>query len=256
MKVLIALLMSLVASVVNAEVPCAADPQANDARSCANAGYMVAYGQMSEALSLAVDELSALASSNAPYEHSVAILMEAQQFWSQYITKDCDVRFAADPIGVNHEIKFMACLTTHTFDRAKQLNRYVAELRIVQAFPHTKPPIPVSYNCAFTQAQLASATPQDACMIQVLAKRCNAKDSCLVGCLAAGSGDHIGGGCAHICRGGGTRPPWTEPDPPEAAACFSKKVEGHQGAVEIIWTTPWFRMTALGRKQTLLVVPG
>ena len=40
MKVLSALLMLLVASVVNAEVPCDADPQAHDPSSCGTARYM------------------------------------------------------------------------------------------------------------------------------------------------------------------------------------------------------------------------
>ena len=227
MKVLTALLMLLVAGVVNAEVPCDVDPQAHDPGSCATARYMVAFRQMDEALSLAVDALNALASSNAPYEHSVAILMEAQQFWKQYALKDCDVHFAADPIVASHNIKWTECLTTHTYDRAKEVNRYVAVLRVVQASPGTKPPIPVTYTCSFTPAQLASASPQDACMIQVLAKRCNAKDSCLVDCLANGGAKGIGGGCYHICSGRFERPPWTEPDPPEAAACIAKKLEGH-----------------------------
>lgn len=227
MKVFFALLMLLFAGAANAGVTCDADPHPNDSGSCANARYMVAFRQMDEALGLAVDTLSALASSNAPYEHSVATLMEAQQFWKQYALKDCDVHFAADPIVASHNIRWTECLTAHTYDRAKELNRYVAVLRVVQAAPGTKPAIPVTYTCSFTPAQLASASPQDACMIQVLAKRCNAKDSCLVGCLAAGGGTSTGFGCSHICSGRSERPQWTEPDPPEAAACLSKKVEGY-----------------------------
>lgn len=227
MKVLNALLMLLVAGVANAEVPCDADPKARDPSSCGTARYMVAYGQMNEALALASDALSALASSNAPYEHSVAILTEAQQFWTQYALKDCDVHFAADPIVASHNIRFMECLTAHTYDRAKEVNRFVAVLRVVQASPGTKPPTPVTYTCSYTPAQLASASPQDACMIQVLSKRCNAKDSCLVSCLANGAGKNFGGGCYHICNGRDARPPWTAPDPPKAAGCVSKRVDGH-----------------------------
>lgn len=106
MKILFVLLMLLVSSVANAEVPCDADPQAHDPSSCGTARYMVAFRQLEEALQLAVDALSALASSNAPYEHSVAILMEAQQFWKQYALKDCDVHFAADPIVASHNCGF------------------------------------------------------------------------------------------------------------------------------------------------------
>ena len=60
MKILFVLLMLLVSSVANAEVPCDADPQALDPSSCGTARYMVAFRQLEEALQSAVDALSAL----------------------------------------------------------------------------------------------------------------------------------------------------------------------------------------------------
>jgi hypothetical protein len=49
----------------------------------------------------------------------------------------------------------------------------------------------------------SSLSPQRACELRVLAKRCAVFDRCQIQCEARGGAPGIGGGCSHICEGGG-----------------------------------------------------
>lgn len=48
-----------------------------------------------------------------------------------------------------------------------------------------------------------SLTPQRACELRVLSKRCAVSDQCQIQCEAKGELPHVGGGCSHVCQGGG-----------------------------------------------------
>lgn len=219
MKVQVALLLFLVSSAASAEMTCAADRQAKDARECAIAMESAAYSEMDEGYLTAVDELRALATSNPAFEHSEKVLTEAQQFWRQYTIKNCDVFTAHVPVVAEKVTRFATCMAAHDVDRTAELRRFVAELEIVKASLGTKPPIPVTYNCSFTEGEIATTNARDACVVKALAKRCNGVDSCHVRCLVSGGAKNIGGGCYHVCRGV-NRLRWTMT--PEAAACLSK----------------------------------
>lgn len=49
----------------------------------------------------------------------------------------------------------------------------------------------------------SSLSPERACELRVLAKRCAVSDQCQIQCEARGGSPHIGDGCGHGCQGGG-----------------------------------------------------
>lgn len=193
-----------------------------DAEACDLAGWMAAYGRMTGETLNAVENLRALASSNREFKDAETRLTNEQQQWHQRVIADCEARTAGVMVAAAKQSRFLQCETDRMLTRAASLGHYVAELEIVKAAPGTKPPIAPTFSCPYTEDQLASATPADACMIKVAAKRCsNEGDSCVVRCLAAGGAKFIGGGCYHVCRRYGLRgTPWEAPA--EASACRGK----------------------------------
>ena len=58
-------------------------------------------------------------------------------------------------------------------------------------------------GCEVSWIGSSSLSPQRACELRVLAKRCAVSDRCQIQCEARGGAPSIGGGCSHICEGGG-----------------------------------------------------
>lgn len=46
-------------------------------------------------------------------------------------------------------------------------------------------------------------SPEKSCELRVFAKRCAVSDRCYIACEAKGGAPGIGGGCGHLCSGGG-----------------------------------------------------
>lgn len=46
-------------------------------------------------------------------------------------------------------------------------------------------------------------SPQRVCELRALSLRCAVSDQCQISCEANGGLPHVGGGCAHVCQGGG-----------------------------------------------------
>ncbi len=216
---LLALVLFATGGPAHAQVPCAADPQAKDAAECDLAAWMAAYGPMIGESLNAIETLRALASSNPDFEGAEASLAIEQQAWHERVIAGCEVSSAGLMLAAFKESRFLKCQAARMLDRTAALKRYVAELKRMQAAPGTKPPIAPTFRCPYTDAELASAMPMDACMMKASAKRCsNEGDVCLVRCLATGGAKTIGGGCYHVCRRYGLRgTPWDRPV--EAAAC-------------------------------------
>ena len=219
---LVALALFAASSVVIAQAPCAADPQAKDAAACDFAGWMSAYGRMTGEMLNVIERLRALASSNLQLKAAETRFTDSQQEWHVRVIADCDARSAGLMVAAMKQSRFLICETDRMIGRTAAIARYVAQLKSVQAAPGTKPPIAPSYSCPYTDAELATVAPTDACMIKAAAKRCdNSGDTCLVRCLATGGAKFIGGGCYHVCARHGLRgTPWDAPT--EAASCTTR----------------------------------
>lgn len=220
-KLLLALFLMLTGGGVP-QTPCAADPQAKDAAACDLAGWMAAYGRMTGEMLNVVERLRALASSNPQFDEAETRFTDSQQEWHVRVIADCDARSAGLMVAAMKQSRFITCETDRMIGRTAAIARYVAQLKSAQAAPGTKPPIAPTYSCPYTDAELATVTPTDACMIKAAAKRCdNSGDTCLVRCLATGGAKFIGGGCYHVCARHGLRgTPWEAPA--EAASCTTR----------------------------------
>lgn len=205
-----------------ARAPCAADPQAGDGEACDLAGWMAAYGPMTGELLNVIESLRALASSNPQFKDSEIRFTESQQAWHVRVIAGCDARSAGLMVASSKQSRFIQCETSRMVERTAAIVRYVAELETIKSAPGTKPPIAPTFSCPYTDAELATTTPRDACMIKAAANRCsNGGDACLVRCLATGGAKNIGGGCYHVCARHGLRgTPWEAPA--DAANCAKK----------------------------------
>lgn len=58
-------------------------------------------------------------------------------------------------------------------------------------------------KCDVSWIDASQLSPQRACELRALAKRCATSDRCQIQCEANGALPNIGGGCAHACSGGG-----------------------------------------------------
>lgn len=183
--------------------------------------YGIAQSQLAAAELDVIESLRALASSNPQFAKTEQVWTEARNFWTQYTIKDCDFRVQADPVDDARAAKFMRCLTAHQLVRAEHMRAYAAELQQTRRSRGIKAPIPESFDCSFTEAELKDAKPEDACIVRTIAKRCNGSDACLIRCIATNSAKEIGGGCYHVCARYGLRAEsWVAPK--EASACFSR----------------------------------
>ena len=64
-------------------------------------------------------------------------------------------------------------------------------------------PDPAAAGCDVSWIEGSHLSPQQACALRALAKRCAVSDRCEIECEAKGGLPHTGGGCAHVCQGGG-----------------------------------------------------
>src|SRR5690606_32258060 len=76
----------------------------------------------------------------------------------------------------------------------------------------------------------SSLSSQRACALRALAKRCVISDRCQIQCEAKGGLPNIGGGCAHVCQGGGAAQTDDDMannggpyDTPESIACYNQQ---------------------------------
>lgn len=221
-QILLASALFAASNMAFAQSQCAADPQARDAAACDLAGWMAAYGRMTGEILNVVERLRGLASSNPQFNDSETWFNDAQQAWHVRVIADCDARSAGLMVAAMKQSRFITCETGRMDLRTAAIARYVAELDTVQAAPGTKPPVAPTFQCPYTEAELATVTPKDACMARTAAKRCdNPGDTCLVRCLATGGAKSIGGGCYHVCARYGLRgESWQAPA--DAAACATK----------------------------------
>ncbi|MEO6103005.1 MAG: hypothetical protein ABIP44_05125 [Pseudoxanthomonas sp.] len=218
MRLVIPLAILLLGTIASpADASCAPEPGPVTSESCVLREYMAAYGALSEAILDVTEDLQLLASSNPEFKQPEATFLATEQEWFQRVLKSCgdeDARQASGPTGG----PALQCMTRRTSERTAAVARYAAELERIRTLPSTKPPIAPVYDCSVSEAQLATISSQDQCVIKAIAPRCNQGDACHVRCLAVGGGKNIGGGCYHLCARSGPRGvPWVPT--PEAAAC-------------------------------------
>ncbi len=200
-----------------ADASCAPEPGPVTSESCVLREYMAAYGALNAAILDVTEDLRPLASSNPEFEQAEAMFSATQQQWFQRVLKTCGEEGATSAAGLT-EAPALQCMTRRTSERTTAVVRYVAELERIKTLPSTNPPIAPVYDCSVSEAQLATISAQDKCVIKAIAPRCNQADACHVRCLAVGGGKDIGGGCYHLCARSGPRGvPWAPT--PEAAAC-------------------------------------
>lgn len=63
----------------------------------------------------------------------------------------------------------------------------------------------VAMDCDVPWIGNSHLSPQRACELRALAKRCAVSDRCQIQCEAKGGLPNVGGGCSHVCQGGGAQ---------------------------------------------------
>lgn len=58
-------------------------------------------------------------------------------------------------------------------------------------------------DCDVSWVGSSALSPPRACELRALAERCAVSDRCQIQCEARGGLPHVGGGCSHVCQGGG-----------------------------------------------------
>lgn len=61
----------------------------------------------------------------------------------------------------------------------------------------------VAKDCDVSWIEHSQLPAQKACELRALARRCAVSDRCQIQCEAKGGLPNIGGGCSHVCQGGG-----------------------------------------------------
>ena len=64
-------------------------------------------------------------------------------------------------------------------------------------------PGPAAMSCDVSWLGGSELSPQRVCELRALAKRCAVSDQCQIQCEAKGGLPSVGGGCSHVCQGGG-----------------------------------------------------
>lgn len=84
-------------------------------------------------------------------------------------------------------------------------------------------------GCDVSWITSSQLSPERSCELRALAKRCAASDQCQIQCEAKGGLPNVGGGCSHVCQGGGSGQ--TDEDiaknggayaTPESVACYNR----------------------------------
>lgn len=58
-------------------------------------------------------------------------------------------------------------------------------------------------ECDVSWLDDSALSPQRACELKVLARRCAVSDRCQIRCEESGGARQVAGGCAHVCTSGG-----------------------------------------------------
>lgn len=81
---------------------------------------------------------------------------------------------------------------------------YVAGFLLLSGCATSRESGSTAMDCDVSWVGNSQLSPQRACELRALAKRCAVSDRCQIQCEAKGGLPNVGGGCSHACQGGGS----------------------------------------------------